>query len=120
MNRASQQGLSLMSVLIVGAIAAFVLLIGFRAVPAITEYMAVKGIVRAVALEGDNGASIADMRRSFDRRSQIDDVSSVVGADLHIVKSGGKTEISADWARKVPVAGNVSLLIDFSVSSIEP
>lgn len=117
MNRASQQGLSLISVLIVGGLAAFVLLIGFRAVPAVTEYMAIQRIVKELAAEGDNGASIADLRRSFERRGQIDDVSSVAGTDLHIVKAGGQTEVSAEWARKVPVAGNVSLLIDFSVSS---
>ena len=39
-----QGGISLISVLIVGALAAFVLIIGFRTVPAVNEFMAVQRI----------------------------------------------------------------------------
>ncbi|WP_211091389.1 DUF4845 domain-containing protein [Pseudothauera rhizosphaerae] len=117
--KSKQNGLSLISLLIVAAILAFVLLIGFRCVPAITEYMAIQRILPLVADEGDNGAPIADMRRSFDRRAQIDDVSSVKGADLVIVKEAGQVVIEVDYARTVPVAGNVSLLFDFHVSNVK-
>ncbi len=112
-----QQGLTLVSLLIVGALLAFALLIAFRAVPAITEYMAVQRIVNVIADEGDGGAAISELRRSFDRRGQIDNVVSVRGADLNIYKQGGKTVVEIEYARKVPVAGNVSLLFDFSASS---
>lgn len=117
MNFERQRGLSLLSVIIVGALAAFVLLIGFRTVPAVTEYMAIQRIVHILAEEGDNGESALELRRSFDRRRQIDDVSSVSGVDLVISKPGGHTVIEIDYARRVPVVANVSLLIDFHVSS---
>lgn len=119
MNRTSQQGLSLISVLIVGAFAAFVLLIAFRTVPAINEYMAVERIVKILAEEGDNGAAAMQLRQSFDRRGQIDDVSTVRGADLAISKQAGKVVIEVEYSRKVPVAGNVSLLFDFHASSAD-
>ena len=50
----SQRGLSLLGVLVVGALAAFVLIIGFRTVPVVTEYMAVKRIIGILADEADN------------------------------------------------------------------
>ncbi len=112
-----QRGLSLVGVLIVGAFLAFALLLAFRTVPAINEYMAVQRIVKLVAEEGSGGASLSDMRRSFDRRAQIDDVYTVKGSDLQIVKQGGQVLIEVEYSRTVPVAGNVSLLFDFSASS---
>ncbi|MBN8440441.1 MAG: DUF4845 domain-containing protein [Thauera sp.] len=112
-----QSGLSLISVLIVGGLAAFVILIGFRTVPAVNEYIALKRIIGVLVTEGENGASVTDLRRSFDRRREVDDITSVTGADLDISKDGSKTEIEVEYSRKVPVAGNVSLLIDFRASS---
>lgn len=115
--RKGQQGLSLIGLLIVGALLAFVLLVGFRSVPAINEYLAVKRLVKVVAEEGDGGASLTEIRRSFDRRAHIDDISTVVGADLDIYKQGGQVVVDIEYERKVPIAGNVSLLFDFSASS---
>lgn len=114
-----QQGLSLISVLIVGALAAFVLLLGFRTVPAINEYLALKRIVRELAQEGSQGASVAELRRSFARRAEIDDISSVTGGDLDISRPGGQVVVEVAYSRKVPVVANVSLLFDFDVSSGE-
>jgi hypothetical protein len=113
LNKGKQSGLSLISVLIVGAFLVFALLLGFRSVPAITEYMELKRIINFVAAEGENGASVADMRRSFDRRAEIGDVKSVKGADLLITKEGSGVSISTEYSRVVPIAGNVSLLFDF-------
>ncbi|HJV26112.1 MAG TPA: DUF4845 domain-containing protein [Aromatoleum sp.] len=113
-----QQGLSPVGVLIVGALLASVLLIGFRTVPAVNEYFAIQKIIKVVASEGDSGASINDLRRSFDRRAQIDDVSTINGTDLDIRKDAGKVVIDAQYARKVPIVANVSLLIDFHATSL--
>ncbi|HRP75403.1 MAG TPA: DUF4845 domain-containing protein [Rhodocyclaceae bacterium] len=116
-TRYGQQGLSLIGLLIVGALLAFVLLIGFRSVPAVTEYFAVKRIIIIVANEGDGGATMTELRRSFDRRAQIDDIVSITGADLDIYKQGGKVVIDATYERRVPIAGNVSLLFDFHTTA---
>jgi hypothetical protein len=115
--KSKQSGLSLIGVLIVGAFLAFVLLVAFRTVPAINEYLAIQRIIRLVAEEGNGGVPIAELRRSFDRRGQIDDVVTIRGTDLEITKRGGKVVIETDYSRKVPVVANVSLLIDFQASS---
>lgn len=117
MQMKRQQGLSLISVIIVGGLAAFALVIGFRTVPAINEYLAIQRIVKIIADEGDAGTPVIELRRSFDRRGYIDQVSTVSGVDLVITKPGGKTVVEVEYARKVPVVANVSLLIDFSASS---
>ncbi|AVR88533.1 DUF4845 domain-containing protein [Thauera aromatica] len=117
MRMKSQRGLSLLGVLVVGAFAAFVLTIGFRTVPVINEYLAIKRIVNVLADEGDKGVPALELRRSFDRRGQIDDVSSVSGVDLLIDKSGPRTRVEVDYSRTVPLVANLSLLIDLHASS---
>ncbi len=117
MHIKSQRGLSVLGVLVVGALAAFVLIVGFRTVPVVNEYMAIKRIVGILADEADKGTSVLELRRSFDRRKQIDDVSSVSGADLVIDRSGTRTVIEVEYSRTVPLVANVSLLFDLHPSS---
>ena len=112
-----QRGVSLVGVLLMGVVGAFLLLMAFRTVPAVTEYVAIQRIVGALAEEGDNGVPITELRRSFDRRSQIDDISSVRGADLEIIKEGNKTVVEVEYERRVHMVANVSLLIEFYPSS---
>ncbi len=109
-----QRGISLIGLMIVGAMLAFVLLLGFRTVPALNEYLALQRIVKVVATEGQQSASNADMRTSFDRRAQIDSVTSVTGRDLMITREAGVVVVAVAWERRVPVAGNVSLLFEFN------
>lgn len=117
LNARYQSGLSLISVVIVGGLIAFAILIGFRTVPAVNEYMAIDRIIGVLAKEGDNGKPIIELRRDFDRRREIDDIRSVSGADLEISKDDNRTIIGVEYERKVPVVANVSLLIEFNASS---
>lgn len=117
MNIRSQRGLSLLGVLIVGAFAAFLLIVGFRTVPVVNEYMSIKRIIGILAQDVDNGTSLLEVRRSFDRRGQIDDISSVKGADLVIDRSGPNAVIEVAYTRTVPLVANVSLLFEFNPSS---
>lgn len=117
MHIKSQRGLSLLGVIVVGALAAFVLVVGFRTVPVVNEYMAIKRIIGILAAEADKGTPVIELRRSFDRRGQIDDISSISGADLVIDRSGAKTVIDVQYSRTVPLVANVSLLFELHPSS---
>ena len=112
-----QAGLSLIGTLIVGGLLAFLFLIGLRAVPAYTEYMAIKKDIANVVHDSDANTSISDMRRDFDKRADIDEIQTIRGADLNIAKSGGAAVISVDYERRIPLFANISLVISFSASS---
>lgn len=114
-----QTGLSLIGVLIVGAILGFLFLIGMRTVPVVTEYMAVKRIMNAIIESNPSPETpITQLRGDFDKRAYIDEVRHVSGRDLVIVKRGNKFEMSVSYARKVPIAANVSLLIEFDTGTL--
>jgi len=117
MKRHSQRGLTLFGVLVSGVVAAFVLVVGFRTVPVVNEYLAIKRILALLADEADKGASLLELRRGFDRRGQIDDIRSVSGTDLSIDKSGVRTVIDVEYTRTIPLLANVSLSIDLHPSS---
>ncbi len=114
-----QTGLSLIGVLIVGGILGFMFLIGMRTVPVVTEYMAVKRVMNAIIDANPSPeVPVSQLRNDFDKRAYIDEVKNVSGRDLVIVKRGNKFEMSVSYARKVPIAGNVSLLIEFDTGTL--
>lgn len=112
-----QRGLSLIGFMIIAALAGGVLLIGFKSVPAINEYMAVKRVVGKVVEEGNAGATIPQMRYSFDSRALIDNITTIKGTDLDIFKDGGNVVIKVKYAREVPITSIVSLLFNFDVDT---
>lgn len=113
----SQRGLSLIGTIIVGGLLAFVLFIALRSVPVFNEYLAIKRVVGRLSADMVGGSTAADARRAFDRFAYTDDIVSITGADLRIAGSGPNAVIETAYERKVPIAGNVSLLFEFYVTS---
>ena len=111
-----QRGLSLVGFIFLAVIVAFVMFTAFRCVPAWSEYFALKKVLQATANEFSVDAQGAAVRTSFNKRAQIDDLP-VKGTDLEIRKDNGRINLSVEYQRKVPVAGNMSLLFDFDASA---
>ncbi|MDR2690656.1 MAG: DUF4845 domain-containing protein [Azoarcus sp.] len=117
-SRQQQRGLTLISMLIVAVFLGCALLIALQAVPAYTEYFAVKRIVGKLADESDSNTADTDIRRGFERRAEVEQsVKTVAPTDLVISKRSGRTEITVEWERKVSLVGNASLLFEFKVNS---
>lgn len=111
-----QRGLSLIGFIFLAAIVAFVMFTAFRCVPAWTEYLSLKKVLQQTANEFSVDAQAPAIRNSFNRRTQIDDLP-VKGSDLDIRKDNGRITLAVEYQRKVPVAGNMSLLFDFEASA---
>ena len=111
-----QRGLTLIGFIFLAAIVAFFMFTAFRCVPAWTEYFSLKKVLQATANEFSVEAQGPAIRASFDRRAYIDELP-VKGTDLDISKDNGKIGLSVAYQRKVPVAGNMSLLFDFAASA---
>ena len=115
--RKKQLGLSLMGLLMVSVVIIAVLLIGMKLAPSYIEYFAIKKAVNAIASGG--GASVAEIRKSFDKYAIIDDINSVKGSDLEISKEGGSMVIRAAYRREIPLVANIGIHIDFVAQSKE-
>jgi hypothetical protein len=60
---------------------------------------------------------VAEIRKAFDRRANVDAITVVTPGELEISKDGGELVISFAYAKTIPLFANVSLLIDFAAST---
>ena len=112
-----QRGLSLVNLIIMLAVAAFLAVMGMKLVPAYIEYYKVKKLFASMEQAGDLKGTVREIRNSWEKRNAIEDVRSIKGEDLEITKEGGETVLSANWSVKVPLVSNVSACLDFSVTT---
>ena len=112
--RSRQTGVSLVALILGFAVLVIVAIFGMKVVPSYLEFRSAKNAIDAIARQG---GSVADIRRSFESRSAIDDISSVKAADLEITKEGNQVVIGFSYRKEVPLFSNVGLYIDYNARS---
>ena len=106
-----QRGLSIVGLIFFGGIVVVLLLVGFRLVPAITEYIAIERAVQKIKNEAN---TVPEIRAAFDRHAVIDDIKSISSKDLDITKDNDRVVISYAYSYQMQLLDNVRLVIDFS------
>ena len=94
----------------------FIVVIGIfslKLVPSYIEYGKAKAAIEAIATDKSKTGSVGEIRKAFEARSNIDDISAVKATDLEVTKEGGEVVIGFAYRREIPLAGNVGLYIDF-------
>jgi hypothetical protein len=116
LNRISnQRGLSLIGLLLVGGILAFLFFIGLRVTPTVTEYFEIK---RAVERSARDAATPGDIRSAFDKNKNVGYIDSLSSADLEINRDkDGRFEVSFSYEKRIPLGGPVYLLIEYQGSA---
>jgi hypothetical protein len=117
--RRKQLGVGLGGLMMGSVIVIVVAMVGIKLLPSYIEFFAIKKAVNAIASEKAGGASVVEIRKSFDARASIDDISSVRATDLEITKEGGQLMIAARYRKEVGLVGNVGVYIDFAAVSRE-
>ncbi|MBL8488097.1 MAG: DUF4845 domain-containing protein [Rhodocyclaceae bacterium] len=113
-----QRGLTLISLVVVGVLISMVAVVGIKVAPDVIEYFTIVKNVKATAQDPSiKGTTVAEIRKAFQRRAQIDGINAISENDLDIGKEGNEIVISFAYSKKVPLYGPVSLLIDFEGSS---
>lgn len=110
--RGNQRGLSLLGLLVVGAVLVLAALLAMKVVPSALEYNAIRSAITKVASAGGNSAR--DYEAAFDRYAAIDDITSITGKDLVIERrSDGNAVVSFAYEKRIPLFGPASLVIDY-------
>ena len=105
-----QRGASLIGILFVGGVLISLGIVGAQVAPTYAEY---RTIDKAVNKAKDAG-SAAEVRSSFDKAAQIDDIKSITGKDLVFTQEGNKTVISYAYTKEIPLAGPAYLLMKYA------
>jgi Flp pilus assembly protein TadG len=114
----NQKGVSMVGLIIILVVLVLCAGLGMKVGPAYMEYLQIKKAVAAIVESGEvRQGSVADVRKAFDKRAQVDAINAITSQDLDISKDGGNLVISFAYPQKVPLVGNVSLLFDFAGSS---
>lgn len=113
-----QRGMGLLALIFWALVSVFVFMVALKILPVYKENMAIKTILSAMASDSilQNGEKW-EIRKSFNERADIDNISSVNGGDLEIDKEDGRIVLGIAYSVKTPLFANISLYIDFNESS---
>jgi hypothetical protein len=113
-----QKGMGLIVLIFWVLLAIFVVMLVLKLFPVYRENLAIKTTLAAMVSDPvlQNGTK-GEIRKSFNKRAQIDDISAVNGNDLEIDKEGGQIVLGIAYSVKTPLFANISLYIDFNESS---
>jgi hypothetical protein len=115
--RNKQRGISFLLVFLIFVVLALGAVGAMKIVPAYSEFDTIKKTIIAVAASEGRTGSVTDIRKAFDRRANIDNITAVTSGELDISKDGGELVISAAYAKKIPLFANVAVCIDFVAST---
>jgi hypothetical protein len=115
--RNKQRGISFPVIFLIGVLLALAAVGAMKILPAYLEFQTAKKAINAVASSEGRTGNVAEIRKAFDRRANVDAITVVTPGELEISKDGGELVISFAYAKTIPLFANVSLLIDFAAST---
>jgi hypothetical protein len=112
-SRTRQRGVSFFLLIIVLATLAFVGAIGAQAGPTYLEF---KAIQKAVDRAKD-GSTPQDIRNSFDKTASVDNITSITGKDLEIVRQDNRHVVKFAYNKEIHMFGPAFLLMKYAGQS---
>lgn len=113
-----QRGITMFGFLWVAVVIIFVAIVGMKLVPAYIHNAQITEIFKEIAADAAmQDASIRDIKDSYNKRAIVNSISDITADDIEISKEDGRLTLSASYSVKVPIAGNVTLLLEFNPRS---
>lgn len=114
----TQRGLSFPGFLAVVVLVIFATISIMKIIPAYTQNAEINHILSVIAQDPEmQSATVPKIRESFSKRASINNITVVSANDIQIDKDAGGLTLSAVYSVKIALAGNLSLLLEFSASS---
>ena len=91
---------------------------GLKLIPAYMDDARIRNVFDQISHDPNmQKASPSEIRASFEKRASIDGIKTIRGEDIEITSDNGRPYLSATYSVKVPLGGNVSILMEFNPSS---
>lgn len=113
-----QRGVALSGLLLWSFVIILVAVLGMKIVPSAIQYYKTKKDIKAVAAQVAPDATVADIRKAYDKFADID-VLEMQSNQLDISKENGRVVISFAYEKRIPLFANISLVIDYEGSTAE-
>ncbi|WP_020565084.1 DUF4845 domain-containing protein [Methylosarcina fibrata] len=110
----SQQGLTLLSIAFILALIGFFVLLALNIVPIYLDHSKVKNALNALKEDpGFADMSEFEIRRSLDKRFNLNYVYDVTQDDIKVLKTGSYTKVDIEYETVKKLAFNLSVLAEF-------
>lgn len=117
-QQCKQRGLGYFDFVMLAVALIVVAIFGMKLVPAYIHNAQISQIFREIVADpAMRGASAKDIEMSFRKRASIEDITVLQAEDIAIEQDDGTLSLSAKYSVKIPLAGNVTLLLEFNPSS---
>ena len=115
-----QRGMTMLGILVLVVVVGAWVYAGIRLVPKYLTYMKIASTLEKVRDEYDSnpGSTEFMLRKAIERHFDIEMVEVISANEIIIKKEGGEFTMTADYEEVVPLAGNVSFLVDFDKSVV--
>lgn len=113
-----QRGMTMLGILVLIVVVGAWVYAGIRMTPKYLEYMRVASTLEKVRDEYDSNPGTTEfmLRKAVERQFDIEMVEVITSKDIEISKEGGLFTMRAAYEDTVPLAGNVSFLLEFDKS----
>ena len=113
-----QRGVALSGLIFWGVVITLVAVLGMKVVPTTVEYYKILKDIKATVNKVGSDATVADVRKTFDNFANIDQLD-FKPEQLDVSKERGKIVVSFDYDKRIPLFGNVSLVINYKGSTAD-
>jgi hypothetical protein len=113
-----QRGMTMLGILVLVVVVGAWVYAGIRMAPKYLEYMRIASTLEQVRDEYDSNPGTTEfmLRKAVERRFDIEMVEVITSNDIEIKKDGALFTMRAAYDDTVPLAGNVSFLLEFDKS----
>lgn len=95
-------------------------ILALKIIPAYMQDAKIKNVFMGIARDPElQKGSPTDIRVSFEKQASIEGIKIIKPSDIDISSDNGKLVLSASYTVKVPLSGNISLLMEFNPTSGE-
>src|SRR5262245_24829579 len=113
----SQRGVTITGLIMVLFVLILLGLFALKLIPSFLEFNKAQTAIKSIAADRSKTSSVNEVRRAFENRSAIDDITAVKATDLEVGKDGDGVVITFAYRKEIPLFANVGLFIDFNGSS---
>jgi hypothetical protein len=113
-TRNRQQGLTLISWIVVFAVLGMMVLIGIKITPVYLEHFAIRKTLESLKQEPlISRKPVTEIRKMLMRRMDMNSVYDLTKDEVLIKRASGVTTITIQYEERRPVVGNLSLVMTF-------
>jgi hypothetical protein len=113
MKQRKQQGMSLLSGLVLLAVVGFFLTAAFKIAPLYLDNSFVAAAIASLEQDDIHGMTDGDIRRKLGSQFDINNIRDINTKDIKVVRGKTHTTVSLDYEKRVNFMGNVDVVVRF-------